>query len=143
MPIIQKKEANIFRHNAAALMAGLLLIIVICINAHAVTRHLPTDPEKALFETIDVENFIRTFQLLPDEGEMADVLKTEYFDRASPGLRQFIKKYNLTPERMAKAIRKHREKYAGIKNMPEWLSAQTNSIEASSRAWWKRTTPRS
>ena len=52
MPIIQKKEANIFRHNATALMTGLLLIIAICTNAHAVTTHLPTDPEKALFETV-------------------------------------------------------------------------------------------
>lgn len=128
MPIIQKKEANIFRHNTAVLMTGLLLFIAICINTHAVTRHLPTDPEKALFETIDVENFIRAFRLLPEEGEIADVLKTEYFDRASPGLKQFIKKYNLTTEGMATAIRKHREKYAEIKNMPEWLAAQTSSI---------------
>ena len=67
MPIIQKKKANIFRHNAAALMAGLLLIIAIYINAYAVTTHLPTDPEKALFETIDVENFIRMFRLLDVE----------------------------------------------------------------------------
>jgi hypothetical protein len=128
MQIIQKKEPYIFRHHAAALMTGLLLIIAICINAHAVTTNLPTDPEKALFETIDVENFIRTFRLLPEEGEIVDVLKAEYFNRASPGLQQFIKKYNLTPERMAKAIRKHREKYAGIKNMPEWLAGQSNSI---------------
>jgi hypothetical protein len=115
----------------STILIAVVFSITMCWNLAAVTTDLPTDPAKVKFVTIDVENFIRTFQLLPKDGTEADiakVLKTQYFEKGTPGLRQFIKKYDLTPERMAKAIKKRWDKYAGIKDMPDWLKAQAGIL---------------
>jgi hypothetical protein len=80
-----------------------------------------TDPDKALFVYADVHNFIRVFGLLRDGGDTLEILQKEYLDKGTPGLKMFIEKYDLTVERLLKAIRKYPEKYASLDEMPPLL----------------------
>ncbi len=107
---------------------GLFLAIGLCFNAQA--QHgmpeLTKDPNKAQFVYKDVQNFIKAYDLLKESADSIAILQTEYFDKGTPGLKHFIEKYKLNPKMLAKAIRKHTEKYDNLRNMPEVLFAYSN-----------------
>lgn len=104
-----------FRRSALPLAMGLILITVGVSEAQQrLTENVTTDPFEAEFVHADVENFIRAFGLLASESDTVAILEEEYLALASPGLSMFIQKYDLTSERLLKAIRKHPEKYAGL-----------------------------
>jgi len=60
--------------------------------------------------------------MLAAGGDTLAILQSEYIDKGTPGLKIFIEKYGLTPERLIKAIRKHPEQYASMRQMPELLA---------------------
>ncbi|UCH84229.1 MAG: hypothetical protein JSW50_00655, partial [Candidatus Latescibacterota bacterium] len=47
-------------------------------------------------------------------ADTSEVLHSEYLAKASPGLEMFIEKYDLTVERLTRAIRAHPEKYGSL-----------------------------
>jgi hypothetical protein len=76
----------------------------------------------------DVENFIRVQGLLVSGSDTLGILQREYLDKGTPGLKMFIEKYNLTAERLLKALRKHPEKYSSLHDMPKGIRAMENEV---------------
>jgi len=107
---------------------GIFLIIGICFEALAQQGYpdLTKDPNKARFVYDDVQNFIRAINLFTEDADSLAILQTEYFDKGSPGLKEFVEKYQLNTDMLVKAIRKHPEKYGALHNMPKLLSTYSS-----------------
>ncbi|MDX1430644.1 MAG: DUF2268 domain-containing putative Zn-dependent protease, partial [Rhodothermales bacterium] len=80
------------------------------------------DPLKARFVVDDVRNFITAFEMLTAGADTLAILNAEYFEKGTPGLDIFVEKYDLTPERLRNAIRKHPEEYEALRVMPKFLA---------------------
>jgi hypothetical protein len=68
-------------------------------------------------------NFIRVQEMLADATDTLGLLQTEYLDKGTVGLAMFIEKYDLTSERLLKAMRKRPEKYSSLDSMPAAIAA--------------------
>ena len=84
------------------------------------TRNVVEDPQKAAFVYHDIENFLKAAEAIAAGKSSAQALQILYLDAASPGLRMFIQKYDLTLERIEEAMADHPEAYA---RLPENLRA--------------------
>ena len=82
------------------------------------------DPSKAVFIYDDVHNFLSALKLIEAGGDPVQTLKAEYFDKGTPGLKEFIAKYDLELENLAEAIQKRPEKYAGLGDIAKKFAAQ-------------------
>jgi hypothetical protein len=92
--------------------------------AAQLTSDVTPDPGEARFVYEDIHNFVRAHELLCSKEDTIGTLQTEYFDRATPGLLMFVEKYDLTPERLRDAIRKHADAYALLGDFPKLLESQ-------------------
>lgn len=98
-------------------------------NARAqqrLTENVILDPAAAQFVYEDVENFVRAMEKISSGADTTETLQAEYFDKATPGLKMFVEKYNLTLERLLKAIRKHPQKYSSLGESLAALKSQTS-----------------
>ncbi len=86
---------------------------------------------EAKFVHDDVRNFIRAQEMLTDEADTIAVLEKEYFDKGTPGLREFIKKYGLSAESLLKAMRKHPEKYAALHSLLDAIKELESTVRGS------------
>jgi hypothetical protein len=110
-------------------VSGLLLFGGSAMRAQ-VTSTLTSDPREAAFVYDDVRNFVRVFALLATSADTVGLLQSEYIDRATPGLREFIKKYPLTAGQLAEAVRRQPAKYAVLEGTLEWLRRQEGQLRA-------------
>jgi len=86
------------------------------------TDNLTPDPNDAEFVYEDIHNFVRAFEQLASGGDSVAILQAEYFDKGSPGLGAFISRYDLTAERLVRAIREHPDAYAAVGGKVEVLA---------------------
>ncbi len=84
------------------------------------TDDISRDPHRAAFVFDDVRRFLEASEAMNRGRDTADALQTLYLERASPGLRLFIEKYDLTAARILAAMREHPDDYRRI---PQKLSA--------------------
>ncbi|MCP4248274.1 MAG: hypothetical protein GY778_14605 [bacterium] len=105
------------------------LLATIVVPPIRITDNVTTDPAKAAFVYDDVHNFMHAMALAADAEDPTDILEREYFGKATPGLKQFVRKYGLTAEAAAAAMKKRPEKYG---QLGERL-AQVKSREAALR----------
>ncbi len=105
----------------------LLLVLVVVrpseLGAQLTDARTP-DPWRAAFVYDDLDHFIAAMEKLASAGDTVAVLETDYFGRASPGLRMFVEKYELTAERLAAAIAAHPEAYSGVREIRDALARQ-------------------
>ena len=88
------------------------------------TTNVTADPAQAEFVYADIERFLAAKEKI-DAGENASVvLQRDYLGPASPGLRMFIEKYDLTVERLTAAMEKHPVEYAAISSSLGALRSQ-------------------
>jgi hypothetical protein len=97
------------------LFKPILLILVIFPYLLFSQPNFPREPEKAQLVSTDVKNFIEAYDNLSPEKDNVKVLQEFYFAKASPGLKEYISRFKLTPEMLSTAIEKNPEKYASIK----------------------------
>lgn len=101
----------LYRMTAWALLGLLVSQAPLAMAQQELTSDLAQDPAGAEFVFADVENFVQAHDAILSGMNPAQALQTQYFDRASPGLRMFIEKYDLTMERMLDAIERHPAAY--------------------------------
>lgn len=99
--------------------AGLLLLALglpSAARAQADRLRVPLAPDAgtAEFSYRDVEQFLEAVRALEDRPDTVEVLRRLYFDRGTAGLRIFVEKYDLTPERLARAMARNPEAYARL-----------------------------
>lgn len=107
------------KYPACSLIAVLLVLAMIGhVRGEELTTNVTTDPAKALFVNDDVVNFIRVQKLLQGATDTITVLQKEYLDKGTPGLKRFIERFDLTAERIQRAMRRHPDKYASLAEYP-------------------------
>ncbi len=108
---------------SSLLLLVVLLIIPSLLKAQ-IPKHLTPEPDKTPFIFNDVSNFIKAYEILAENHDTADVLQKHYFDKGSPGLKAYAKRYALTPEVLIVAIRKNPEVYRSVNQLPELIKGE-------------------
>ena len=95
---------------------GLLVLVLVMVPVSKLQAqpNYPMTPEKAQLIYTDLENFATTFDELKTASDTLATLQSMYLDKASPGLKEYITRHQLTAELLKTAIRKNPEKYERI-----------------------------
>lgn len=109
-----------FNINSTNLLSIILLLMVCTASVIAQTenRQLNSDPEKAGFVTSDIDNFWRAFDLAnkeTDRKKKIAIYQTEYFDKGSKGLKDFVRMRIKSAENLYNTIEKLPNFYASIR----------------------------
>ena len=111
-------------------MLVILLILGLYATAHSqITANRTSDPGQANFIYEDVQNFISCHKMLNNDSDTLSILQTEYLDKGTPGLKMFIGKYDLTSERLVKALRKYPEAYNSLSESLSLLRGQKRAFQ--------------
>ena len=81
----------------------------------------PLTPSDASIISTDIVNFIEAYKLLNPESDSLAILREYYFDKGSPGLKEYCNWHGLTPENLSSAIRNAPEAYAELPSVLESL----------------------
>lgn len=95
-----------------------------------------TDPERAVFVTSDIEHFWKAYDAGGASGGSAP-FQTEYLDRASPGLKDFIASRNVTATSLANMVRAFPRYFADIRASTLRL-ANDADVQARIRAGYRK-----
>ncbi len=101
---------------------------------------LTDDPAKVQLIDDDVENFLRAFDMLGEENGWAEIIQKEYLDKASPGLKEFVREKGVKIEDFIDAIKKRKTMYDSLHALPEKLALQEKKIRVAF-AGLKKTIP--
>lgn len=82
----------------------------------------PLAPADASIVSTDIVNFIEAYKLLSPESDSLAILRENYFDKGSPGLKEYCNRHGLTPENLSSAIRRAPEAYADVSDFYDSLS---------------------
>ena len=82
----------------------------------------PLAPADASIVSTDIVNFIEAYKLLSPESDSLAILRENYFDKGSPGLKEYCNRHGLTPENLSSAIRRAPEAYADVPDFYDSLS---------------------
>lgn len=74
----------------------------------------PRVPGEAQLIYKDLQHFSEAFKQLNSASDTLSVLQEYYFGKATPGLKEFINRHNLTPEMLRDALAMYPERYALI-----------------------------
>ena len=110
----------------------LFMVLLVATNAFGQPNY-PTDPEKGQLVFADVENFLSAYQKLTPQSDTIALLQSEYFDKASQGLKEYISRHGLTPEMLMEAMQSNPEQYESIasimSNIQPFYSKYTSTLE--------------
>jgi len=112
------------------LIFSTLLFLINLSSAHSqITTNRKTNPGEANFIYQDIQNFIFAHKMLNNDSDTLTILQTEYLDKGTPGLKMFIGKYDLTCERLVKALRKYPEAYNSLSESLSLLRGQKRAFQ--------------
>ena len=97
-------------------LLSISLWVLIFTNSIFAQPNYPREPKDAKMVYTDLENFVEAFSFLKEDVDTLKILNTYYFDKASVGLQEYIRKHNLTPELLKDAIQKSPDRYKKISN---------------------------
>ncbi|NIM90194.1 MAG: hypothetical protein GTO17_04520 [Candidatus Aminicenantes bacterium] len=89
---------------------------------------LTNDPDKIQLIDDDVKNFLRALDMLETESSWAQIIQKEYLDKASPGLKEFLREKEYKAEHFVEAIRKRKKTYVSLHDLPKQLALQETKI---------------
>lgn len=81
--------------NKALFLITAIVLISMPLSAQP---NYPTEPLEGQLVYLDVENFLEAQSRLVADSDTVHVLQTYYFDKGSPGLKEFIQRHGLTSE---------------------------------------------
>ena len=100
---------------------SLAVVFLICFTAafaQVAEQQTNLDPDKVQFVTSDIDNFWRAFDLAAKETDTAKkiaIFQTEYFDKGSVGLQDFVRLRIKSAKDLVKAVEKMPKFYASIR----------------------------
>ena len=109
------------------------ILVAFCISSLSGQTQLNRDPKTVKFVTSDIDNFWRAYDLAKGEADAAKravIYQTEYLDKGSPGLKDFLKLRIGSAESLVKTIDRMPKYYASIR--PSTL--QVRAMEKRMRA---------
>lgn len=98
-------------------------------SAHAqLDLELTNDPAKIRLVDDDIKNFLGAMDKLEEGNDWAAVIQKEYLDKASPGLKEFVREKGVKAEDFVKAINERKATYDSLHALPEELARQEKKI---------------
>lgn len=88
------------------------------------------DPGKVKFYYDDLRNFLKAFEKINAGTDLAETLKTEYLDKASPALKNYMEDVGLELKDFVERFDSYKEAYSTLPEAPEQLAAQEGNIRA-------------
>lgn len=107
---------------------GVFVGLLMCMSVTLIASDFPKDPEKAKLITSDLENFLEAQRLIQEGADPLQTLKTHYFDKASPGLKEFIKLRIGSAENLLQAINTCPKHYKALHRSIEQIPLQEAAI---------------
>jgi hypothetical protein len=105
-------------------------VLILFNNSVLAQPNYPKDANEAKVISSDIKNFIEAFNALSRNTDSIQVLQKLYFDKASIGMTEYIRRFNLNSDTLFKSIQKHPKKYLKIKEFySQILTFETNHIE--------------
>ncbi len=95
-----------------------ILFVGLCFSPLGAQPAFPSSPADALLLYPDVEHFVVAQSLIEAGENPASVLQTQYFDKGSPGLVEFLNRHEMSASQLVTAMEKFPERYAQISS---WL----------------------
>lgn len=102
---------------------------------------LTDDPGKVKFYYDDLHNFLAAFQKINAGADLAETLKTEYLDKASPALKNYMEDKEFDLKDFVEKFDSYKESYATLPEAPKQLAGQEENIRAA-LAGMKKILPR-
>jgi len=87
-------------------------------------QDISRDPATVRLVVDDIRRLAEVLRSLEAGGDTAAVLQRDYLAHASPGLRAYVSRYNVTPATMAAAIARRPATYANLDRLADALLAQ-------------------
>lgn len=98
-------------------------------NAQAQLKcEITDDPAKVQFIYDDVRNFLRAMDMLGNGGDSEAILQKEYIDKATPGLKEYIRESGATAKKFVETIQKKSDQYSALHALPEQLISQEDNV---------------
>ena len=86
------------------------------------------DPEQVKIHYVDLENFLAAFEKINRGSDLAETLKSDYFDKASPALKNYLSDQGYGLKDYVERFDKYKKDYATLPEAPVQLRAQEDSI---------------
>jgi hypothetical protein len=86
------------------------------------------DPGQVKFYYDDLHNFLAAFRKINAGADLAQTLKTEYLDKASPALKNYMQDQGFELKNFVGRFDSYKEAYATLPKAPEQLAAQEENI---------------
>jgi len=113
----------------AVMAPAVLLLAIHPIDAGAqLLCEITNDPHKVLLSYEDVNNFVRALDMMDEGLDSVTIVQKEYLDKASPGLREYVRGNDVKAEDFVEAIREHRNKYSMLRGLPRQLASQEEAV---------------
>lgn len=112
-----------------------ILILTLLLPAAALSQpSFPVDPGEAQVVTADIKNFLEAKSKFSETGDNEGILQTLYFDRASPGLKEYVSRFGLTAAKLNNALTRYPEDYeklgAFLERIPDFEKVYRTKMAA-------------
>ena len=113
---------------------GFILSLVMVLTLPAVYGQVELDvtgdPAQVKIYYDDLYNFLEALRKIEAGADLEQTLKTEYLDKASPALKNFMQDTGYGLDDFVNRFEKNRESYATLPEAPEHLKGQEGNIRA-------------
>ncbi len=107
----------------------ILTLMVALSEAQAQLKcEVTNDPAKVELIYDDLHNFIRAMDMMDKGNSPEAIFKREYLDKASPGLKEYLRANKYEAKHFVEEIRKKMAQYIGLRDLPKALASQENKI---------------
>lgn len=96
------------------IIKSLLVLSLVSIGKAEAQPNFPQNAKEALLISTDIKNFIEAYQTLKTNPDTVQAIQTLYIDKASPGLKEYINRFNLNAAAISKAIKDYPGEYNKI-----------------------------
>lgn len=110
------------------------VLLVLLISLHPTDAgaqlqcEVTNDPYEVLLSYDDLTNFVRALAVMGGTSDSITILQREYLDKASPGLREYVRANDIVAEDYLEALRENIERYSALKGLPEQLALQEELV---------------
>ena len=82
------------------------------------------NPAEIKFVYDDLHHFLKAFQMINEGADLAETLKTEYLDKASPGLKNYMEDRGYGLKHFVDRFDKYRKSYETLPELPKQFASQ-------------------
>ncbi len=117
------------RHLSQGIIFTTIILLLVSLPVRAQLGIEPVyDPEEIKFIYDDLHNFLKAFKMINDGADLAETLKKEYLDKASPGLKNYMEDVGFELKDFVDRFEKYRKSYLTLPELPSLLVSQEDNI---------------